>query len=52
MEMVIQGRRGRGRPKQRWMDCIEDDLRSEGLMGDEVWDRNRWRTLASNIDPT
>ena len=38
MEMDIQGRRGRRRPKQR--------------IGDEVWDRNRWRTLARNINPT
>ena len=52
MEMDIQGRRGRGRPKRRWMDCIRDNLRSKGLTGDEVWGRNRWRTLARNIDPT
>ena len=33
MGMNIQGRRGRGRPKRRWMDCVRDDLRSKGLMG-------------------
>ena len=52
MEMDIRGRRRRGRPKRRWMDCVKDDLRSKGLTGDEVWDRSRWRTLARNIDPT
>ena len=52
MEMNIPGRRKRGRPRRRWMDCIKDDLREKRLTGDEVWDRNRWRTLARNIDPT
>ena len=52
MEMDVQGRRRRGRPKRRWMDCISDDMRSKGLIGDEVWDRSKWRTLARNIDPT
>ena len=52
MEMDIQGRRRRGRPKQRWRDRVEEDLRSKGLTGDEVWDRSRWRKLARNIDPT
>ena len=52
MEMEIQGRRGRGRPKRRWMDCIRDDLGARGLTGGEVWDRGRWRKLVRNIDPT
>ena len=52
MEMDVQGRRKRGRPKQRWKDCIEVDLRSKGLTGDEIWDRNRWRKLVRSIDPT
>ena len=51
MKMDIHGGRRRGRPKRRWMDCIKDDLKSKGLTGDEVWDRNRWKTLARNIDP-
>ncbi|XP_068247664.1 SCAN domain-containing protein 3-like [Palaemon carinicauda] len=40
MEMEVQGTRRRGRLKRRWMDCIKDDLRSKGLTGDEVWDRD------------
>ncbi|XP_068219278.1 uncharacterized protein [Palaemon carinicauda] len=34
MEMEVPRRRRK--PKQRWMDCIKDDLRSKGLTGDEV----------------
>ena len=48
IEMDVQGKRRRGRPKPRWVDCIKDDLRSKG---DEACVRNKWRTLATNIDP-
>lgn len=36
----IEGRRKRGRPPTRWLDCVESDL---GVLG-----VNRWRNLASN----
>ncbi|XP_068238265.1 trichohyalin-like [Palaemon carinicauda] len=35
-EMEVQGTRRRGRPKRRWVDCIQDDLRSKGLTGDKM----------------
>ncbi|XP_068225982.1 uncharacterized protein [Palaemon carinicauda] len=41
MEMEVQGTRRRGRPKRRWVDCIKDDLRSNGLTVHEVWVRGR-----------
>lgn len=34
MEMDVLGRRGRGRQKRRWMDCIRDDLREKQLSED------------------
>jgi len=27
-EMYVEGRRGRGRPKKRWSDTIESDMKS------------------------
>ncbi|XP_068245353.1 uncharacterized protein [Palaemon carinicauda] len=36
IEMEVQRTRRIGRLKQRWMDCIKDDLRSKGLTSDEV----------------
>ena len=45
MEMEVQGRRRRGRPKKRWIDCVKKDLRGKGI------DRTRWRRLTRNSDP-
>jgi hypothetical protein len=37
-EGKLQGRRGRGRPRLRWINGVEDDLRKLGV--------ERWRTKA------
>ena len=47
MEMVPPGRRKRGRPKQRWMDCVNRDMRAIGTTSDEVHDRTGWRRIVS-----
>ena len=51
-EMEVPGRRGRGRPKRRWMDGIKEDLRVKGLSEDDAYDRTRWRKTVRNVDPT
>ena len=50
MSHVEVGRRGRGRPRLRWKDCVERDFRRAG--GDGDWrevarDRGKWRVLAN-----
>ncbi len=30
MEMKVQGRRERGRPKRRWLDKVKDDIKEKG----------------------
>jgi hypothetical protein len=40
LEGKLEGRRGRGRPRLRWINDVEDDLR-------KLWVK-RWRTLALN----
>ena len=39
LEMVPHGRRKRAIPKQRWMGCINRDMRATGTTKDEVHDR-------------
>ena len=47
LEMVPPGRRKRGRPKHRWMDCVNRDMRAIyiGTTKDEVHDRTGWRRI-------
>ena len=51
VEMKVQGRRKRGRPKRRWLDKVKDDMKEKGLSADNVYDRAKWRCMSSYIDP-
>jgi hypothetical protein len=47
LEEKLGGRRGRGRPRVRWIDDVEDDSRN---MGTKQWrikalDRNEWASI-------
>ena len=37
MEMKVQRRRKRGRPKRRWLDRVRDDIKEKGLSGKAVY---------------
>ena len=52
MEMKVQGRTKRGRPKRRWLDKVRDDIKEKGLSADEVYNRATWRRISSYIDHT
>ena len=52
MEMKVQGRRKRGRPKRRWLYKVKDDIKEKGLSADDVYDYATWRCMSSYIDPT
>ena len=51
IDMEVEGRRRRGRPRRRWKDCVEGDLREKGLVGDEYEDRGQWKRSVKNSDP-
>ena len=51
MDMEIVGQRRRGRPKLRWIDCINGDMREKNLNVDDVHNRAEWRRLSKNTDP-
>ena len=40
-------RRRCGRPKQRWMECVNQDMRAIGTTEDVVHDRTGWRRIMS-----
>ena len=51
MNMDVPGRRKQGRPKRRYMDVIEDDLRLLGMRKEEAADRHVWRRRIRCGDP-
>ena len=50
----IPGKRKRGRPKTRWKDVCQQDLKSTGLRAGEETDRAMWRIkiISHTGDPT
>ncbi len=51
MMINVEGKRGRGRPKKRWMENIENDMRLVGVGIGDVKDRDKWRFRTRVADP-
>ena len=47
--MEVQGRRRKGRPTLKWLDCINVNLREKGLLGKEAQDREMMQTKKKTI---
>ena len=43
MDMVVEGRRGRGRPRLTWEKVVESDMKLRGLTREDAEDRLKWR---------
>ncbi len=50
-KMEVEGKRARGRPKLRWKDTIEKDLKETGTGKALVIDRNTWKRCIHVADP-
>ncbi|KAL4132087.1 hypothetical protein QTP88_009302 [Uroleucon formosanum] len=48
MKMNVEMKRGRGRPKKRWLENIENDVKAFGLCIEDVKDRDKWRFKTSS----
>ncbi|EYC10880.1 hypothetical protein Y032_0053g2350 [Ancylostoma ceylanicum] len=51
MNITVEGRRPRGRPKTRWLDRIEEDMRLLKLTDEDAFNRGKWRNHTRNADP-
>ena len=51
MRSLVVGRRRKGRPKRRWQDFIDDDLRAIARKEEDALDRKEWRSIIRTGDP-
>ncbi|KAK3557178.1 hypothetical protein QTP70_024694 [Hemibagrus guttatus] len=51
LDMELPGRRQRGRPKRRYMDRINEDMKLVGASVEDAEDRDRWREMIRCGDP-
>ncbi|CAD6198523.1 unnamed protein product [Caenorhabditis auriculariae] len=49
--LEVDGKRPRGRPKRRWMDTLNEDLKETKLHPDQAADRTKWRQRSRKTDP-
>jgi hypothetical protein len=50
-ELDVAGRRGRGRPKKKWSDCVRQDLEECGATLADAVNRVAWRRMTHAADP-
>ena len=51
MKMEVPGRRRRDRPRKRWKDTLNEDMREKDVQVNDTQDQCRWRRLIRNSDP-
>ncbi|VDP26075.1 unnamed protein product [Heligmosomoides polygyrus] len=51
LNFEVPGKRPRGRPKQRWLDSLHQDLKIARLHPDQAFDREKRRQYSRKADP-
>ena len=51
LNIEVDGKRPKGRPKQRWLDTLDGDLKASRLHPDQAFDRAKWRSRSRRADP-
>ena len=54
LESKVEGKRPKGRPAKRWMDCIKEDVHKVGMTsvteaGRVTKDREAWRNIMDQM---
>lgn len=50
--MEVEGTRPRGRPRRRWLEVIEDDMKACRVRPRDAQDREKWKCKTRKADPT
>ena len=45
MEIELPGKRRRGRPKNRFLDVVKEDMKEVGVKEMDIEDRKMWRMM-------
>ena len=51
VEMKMEGKRSRGRPKLRWKDTVRRDMKEWSIREEWATDRERWKSLCKTRYP-
>ena len=49
LQFEVDGRRGRGRPRNTWKKQVEKEMKRAGLRREDAYDRGRWREGVQTI---
>ena len=44
VDMIVPGKRRRGRPRGRWVDCVRMDMRELRITPEDAQDRTFWKS--------
>ena len=45
LQMTVDGKRNRGRPKLRWRDLVKEDMARNQMMTEMAEDRKHWHVM-------